>query len=91
MEEQGLVPDKENEMGKIEFVGADVNSAVDGASAITVTTEWDEFKEYDYAKLRSMMDPARATMYDLRCYLQKEKMCGNFDRAFQLGVGWLQE
>ena len=53
MREQALISDKENEMGKIDFVGADANMAVEGAAAIAVTTEWDEFKEYDYAKLRT--------------------------------------
>jgi hypothetical protein len=46
-----------------------------------VTTEWDEFKQYDYEKLRQQMKPGVSSMYDLRCYIEPEKMAA-FDRVF---------
>lgn len=79
----------ENGGGKIDFYGDDYVKACDGASAIVVVTEWDQFTEYDYQKLAKIMMPHK-TVYDLRCYLPKHLMLDNFDKAFQLGIGWLK-
>jgi UDPglucose 6-dehydrogenase len=51
MEAQGFLEDKENS-NKISFCGIDYLSAAQGADAIVVMTEWDEFKKYDYSQLR---------------------------------------
>jgi UDP-glucose 6-dehydrogenase len=43
-------------------------SSVNGASAIVIATEWDEFLKYDLDKIKKVMK-SPATIYDFRCYM----------------------
>lgn len=43
---------------------------------------------YDYTKLRKLMNSEKATIFDLRSYMNKEKLIENgFDLVFKLGEG----
>jgi UDPglucose 6-dehydrogenase len=74
---------------EMEFCGKDVDKCVNGAHAILVMTEWDCFRTYDYRQIVDQM--SGKTIYDFRCYMDQEFLRSGscFDRAFQLGVGWL--
>ena len=63
-----------------------MSAATDGSSAIIVVTEWDEYACVDYSKIRKTMNSDRALFFDLRSYLNVEKIkeCG-FERVFKLG------
>ena len=50
MRQQGFTQGGENGP-EIDFCGNDFMRAVDGASAIVIATEWDQFVEYNYQKL----------------------------------------
>merc|ERR1712151_304523 len=51
----------------------DPYEACDGAHAVCILTEWDEFKEYDYERIyKSMAKPA--FMFDGRNLIDAEKM-----------------
>jgi UDP-glucose 6-dehydrogenase len=50
MRQQGSTQGGENGP-EIDFCGNDFMKAVDGASAIVIATEWDQFVEYNYQKL----------------------------------------
>lgn len=54
---------------------------MNGAEAIVVLTEWDQFSSYDYSSIRKVM-AERATIYDFRCYLDATILSKSFDRAF---------
>ena len=59
-------------------MGPDFMSACEGASAIAILTEWDDFKTYDYRALSEAMTTETATtgsnktLYDLRSIFTKE-------------------
>jgi UDPglucose 6-dehydrogenase len=72
----------------MEFCGNDTERCATGADAILVMTEWDCFKTYNYDAIAPLM--RQKTIYDFRCFMdQKLLISRSFDRAFQLGVGWL--
>ena len=69
-------------------------SAAANCQAVLILTEWDEFKTYDYSKITSVMaqGDAQKTIYDFRQLLARDVLVSSpFERAFQLGVGWLKE
>ncbi len=70
MEAQGqnLRNDDDENGYKVDFCGNDYMSSVNGASAIVIATEWDEFLQYDMDKIRKVMK-SPATIYDFRCYM----------------------
>jgi UDPglucose 6-dehydrogenase len=74
----------------ITFVGNEKHLALKDATAVVILTEWDEFKTYEWQKLRALM-AEKATIFDFRCYMDRQLMCDTFDAAFQLGVGWLKK
>ena len=85
---------KSSTAGKVEFVGGDKLRAAQGASALLILTEWDQFKTYDYKEIMSHMAEAAGlkTIYDFRQIMTKEFLkVGPFERSFQLGVGWLKQ
>lgn len=49
MEAQGFLEDKENT--RVHFCGNDYLLATQGADAIIVMTEWDQFLKYDYKEI----------------------------------------
>ena len=49
-------------------------SAVQDANCIVIMTEWDEFINYDYKQIRDAMSANSVTLYDLRSYLNLEKI-----------------
>ena len=63
-------------------MGPDYMSACEGASAIAILTEWDDFKTYDYRALSEAMTivdatadtigSTKKTLYDLRSIFAKE-------------------
>ena len=54
-------------------IGQDPYEAAKGAHAIAVMTEWDEFKDYDYAKIyENMQKPA--FIFDGRNILDHKKL-----------------
>lgn len=42
--------------GQVKFFGNDYKSAVCGCQAIVILTEWDEFKDYDYSEIATLME-----------------------------------
>ena len=85
---------KASTAGRVEFVGDDRLKAAQGASALLILTEWDQFKTYDYEEMMSQMSETAGpkTLYDFRQLMSKEFLVdGPFERAFQLGVGWLKQ
>ena len=68
MEAQGhSLSDQEN-CSNVVFCGDDYLKACQGADAIVVATEWDQFQAYNYEKIASVMATS-STFYDFRCYL----------------------
>ena len=66
--------DPESARGRVEVV-ADPYEAVDQADAITVLTEWDEFREYDYGRIYgAMRKPAH--VFDGRNLLDRKALDG---------------
>jgi UDPglucose 6-dehydrogenase len=60
---------------KVKFFGTDYKSACEGASAIVIMTEFDEFKEYNYQNLHYHMNQFKKTFfYDLRSYLDVDTL-----------------
>lgn len=58
---------------KVVKIDRDIYSAAKGAEALVVFTEWDCFKDYDYAKIYSLMDKP-AFIFDGRNLLDHAKL-----------------
>merc|ERR1711933_220937 len=66
------------------------DAAVDGAHAIVVLTEWDEFKTYDYSAFyQKMMKPA--FLFDGRALLNRGMLEATGFEVHTIGHGLLQE
>ncbi len=51
-----------------------------------VGTEWDEYQTLDFEDIRKTMSPDTTFLFDLRSYLNVEKIQkAGFDRVFKLG------
>ena len=69
-----------------QYFGSNHLKAAAGASAIVVGTEWDEYQTLDYEDIRKIMKPDQALFFDLRSYLNVEKIQkAGFDKVFKLG------
>ena len=68
--------------GTIKFCGNDSLTAAQGAQAVVIATEWDQFLDYDLREIRSVMNEEDPQLYDLRCYMNRDKMLSAFDRVF---------
>ena len=72
-----------NLKGDISFV-EDVYEAADGAHALALVTQWDEYRELDYKKIhQAMAEPA--FIFDGRNYLDHDKLYGIGFNVFPLG------
>jgi UDPglucose 6-dehydrogenase len=58
---------------KLVTLHTDPYAAMDGAHAVVILTEWDEFKDYDYAKAYATM-PKPAFLFDGRIILDHAKL-----------------
>uniref|UniRef100_A0A7S2VNW5 UDP-glucose 6-dehydrogenase n=1 Tax=Zooxanthella nutricula TaxID=1333877 RepID=A0A7S2VNW5_9DINO len=69
---------------------ASAGAAVDGAHAIVVLTEWDEFKTYDYSAFyKKMMKPA--FVFDGRALLNRQKLEAIGFEVHTIGQARLQD
>ena len=64
----------------------DAHEACDGVHAVAVLTEWDEFRELDYAKIHAGMKQP-AFLFDGRNALDLKALEGIGFRAFGIGKG----
>ncbi len=72
-----------NLKGDISFV-EDVYEAADGAHALALVTQWDEYRELDYEKIhQAMAEPA--FIFDGRNHLDHDKLYGIGFNVFPLG------
>ena len=72
-----------NLKGDISFV-EDVYEAADGAHALALVTQWDEYRELDYKKIhQAMAEPA--FIFDGRNHLDHDKLYGIGFNVFPLG------
>jgi UDPglucose 6-dehydrogenase len=61
---------------------------VRNSDSIVILTEWDQFLQYDYHKLRKMMNEDNTMVYDLRSYMNKEMLIeAGFNYVLKLGEG----
>eukprot|EP00730_Choanoeca_flexa_P013021 TRINITY_DN4887_c0_g1_i1.p1 TRINITY_DN4887_c0_g1~~TRINITY_DN4887_c0_g1_i1.p1 ORF type:complete len:464 (+),score=134.25 TRINITY_DN4887_c0_g1_i1:58-1449(+) len=64
---------QEDRVDKLVTVHTDPYAAMDGAHAVVILTEWDEFKDYDYSKVYASM-PKPAWIFDGRILLDHKKL-----------------
>ncbi len=71
-------------VNKLTKVVADPYAAAEGAHAVVILTEWDEFKEIDYQRVYdSMLKPA--FIFDGRLILDHQKLKGIGFRVEAIG------
>lgn len=54
----------------VNFRGSDLENTVKESEALLVLTEWPEYKQLDYVKIRSLMPTPTALFFDLRSFLE---------------------
>jgi UDPglucose 6-dehydrogenase len=69
-------------MEGVEFC-ADVFEAATGADVVVFITEWNEFRDLDFEKLKSLMKTS--TIVDCRNIYDPERMAGMGFRYFSVG------
>ena len=68
------------------IVHRDPYEACDGSNAIITCTEWDEFRDYDYQAIYSMMAKP-AYIFDGRLVLDNAKLPTHGFQVFAIGKG----
>ena len=74
-------PTAHPDLGKVELC-RDPYAVAEGAVALAVITDWDEYRSLDLRRLRRLMDPVSAVLVDLR---------NMFDRTQVTQVGFVHE
>ena len=78
------MPEAKERVDKLAKVVADPYTAAKDAHAVVILTEWDEFKELDYARIfASMLKPA--FLFDGRLILDHQKLKGLGFRVEAIG------